>query len=316
MIRLFHRPQVIAKRLIQGFRGFRTRKFLGQVVIADQVYVLILQGLLHLRTGKKIGHALTVHRHVLVADMPDGFHLLVIQGRVIQEHIAFTGFQLIQHPDETGLLLGRGLGGSIIPGIGEIIFLHRLYPIHDRQMIFLGQAAHQLHHLRIETGRSHMAGDMADLGNVLQGHLYLGPGLLLDLGQAPCILQNGQTRVGGIRRHHRQEIAIAIGQAGTMRQRTPFHVIPFAGKRQVKPDIYPRVLPQQPGGLGEPRGDNHNLYTGLHPILIPFHTRYIGGTERPHVIRTDDQAGIRGWLAECRPRSGEQQAAAKDSFYI
>ena len=114
----------------------------------------------------------------------------------------------------------------------------------------------------------------------------------------------------------RQEIAIAIGQAGTMRQRTPFHVIPFAGKRQVKPDIYPRVLPQQPGGLGEPRGDNHNLYTGLHPILIPFHTRYIGGTERPHVIRTDDQAGIRGRLAECRPRSGEQQAAAKDSFYI
>lgn len=80
-----------------------------------------------------------------------------------------------------------------------------------------------------------MAGDMADLGNVLQGHLYLGPGLLLDLGQAPCILQNGQTRVGGIRRHHRQEIAIAIGQAGTMRQRTPFHVIPFAGQRQVKP---------------------------------------------------------------------------------
>ena len=64
-------------------------------------------------------------------------------------------------------------------------------------MIFLGQAAHQLHHLRIETGRSHMTGDMADLGNVLQGHLYLGPSLLLDLGQAPCILQNGQTRVGG-----------------------------------------------------------------------------------------------------------------------
>ena len=82
-----------------------------------------------------------------------------------------------------------------------------------------------------------------------------------------------------------------------MRQRTPFHVIPFAGQRQVKPDIYPRVLPQQSGGLGEPRGDNHNLYTGLHPILIPFHTRYIGGTERPHVIRTVDQAGIRGRLA-------------------
>ena len=57
---------------------------------------------------------------------------------------------------------------------------------------------------------------------------------------------------------------------------TPFHVIPFAGKRQVKPDIYPRVLPQQPGGLGEPRGDNHNLYTGLHPILIPFHALYRG----------------------------------------
>ena len=78
-----------------------------------------------------------------------------------------------------------------------------------------------------------------------------------------------------------------------MGQRTPFHVLPLAGERQVQADIDARILPEQPGSLGEPSGDYHHLDTAFNTFCVALQAGDVRRPERAHVVCPDNQPGMR-----------------------
>ena len=87
-----------------------------------------------------------------------------------------------------------------------------------------------------------MSGQMAELRNAFQRRLYLRAELLLYLLDVPFLLHDGLSRIGGVREHHRVEIAVLVRQAGAVGQRTPLHVLPLAGDDEVQADVQSRIF--------------------------------------------------------------------------
>ena len=158
-----------------------------------------------------------------------------------------------------------------------------------------------------------MARDMAHVRYMLQRHLNLRTRLTLNFCQIPLILTNRLSRISLIGRHHRQEIAILVHKARTLRQRTPLHIIPLAGDGKVQTYIYARILAQQTSCLGKPRRHDHHLNAGLNTILVTLHTSDIRRTERTHIVSTDYQSWII-LLRKCGQRQSRKSCTANKIF--
>ena len=77
-----------------------------------------------------------------------------------------------------------------------------------------------------------------------------------------------------------------------MGQGTPFHVVPLAGEGQVQADINAGVLPEQPGGFGEPSGDSHHFNAGLNTFCVALQAGDVSRPERAHIVCPDNQSGV------------------------
>ena len=264
--------QILIKSDIHLLRCLTAWHRLREIVVTDKLDILILQSQLHALACKEVGNALTVNSYILITDVTNGLHLLVIQCGVVEEHICFASLEFIQHLQETRLLLGRGLAWATITRMIQRIFLCRLCVVNNGEIILLRQTLHQLPNLGCEAERTHMARDMAHVRYMLQRHLNLRTRLTLNFCQIPLILTNRLSRISLIGRHHRQEIAILVHKTRTLRQRTPLHIIPLAGDGKVQTYIYARILAQQTSCLGKPRRHDHHLNAGLNTIFIALHT--------------------------------------------
>ena len=137
LISLLDCRQILLKSDIHLLRCLTARHRLREVVVTDKLDILILQSLLHALACKEVGNTLTVNSYILISDMANGLHLLVIQCGMVEEHICFASLELIQHLQETRLLLGRSLAWATITRMIQRIFLCRLCVVNNGKVILL-----------------------------------------------------------------------------------------------------------------------------------------------------------------------------------
>ena len=229
---------------------------------------------------------------------------------MVQEEVALARLQFLQRSQETGFLVLQRLVRSRITDILEIIFLIRIHAVNARQVVLLGKPEGQFVHFFTESGRSHVPRHVAQLRNILQRRLYLRTELLFNLADVPLMFGERLSRIVGIGLNHRIKVTVLIRQAGTMGQRAPFHVLPFAGQRQVQAHIQSRILLQHLHCFREPGSHRHNLHALGDAVAVSSHTGLVHRMESTHIVNAYYQ--LRGSvLPPCRNRTCHQQASGQ-----
>ena len=75
--------QISVHGLVQLRSSGGAGQALGQLVDGNQLYAFVLNGFPDAGACQQVGHSLAVQRHVLISDVEDGFHFIVVQCRVV-----------------------------------------------------------------------------------------------------------------------------------------------------------------------------------------------------------------------------------------
>lgn len=183
----------------------------------------------------------------------------------------------------------------------------------DGRLYSLGEPLHQLVHFFAETGGEHVSGQMAELRNAFQRRLYLRAELLLYLLDVPFLLHDGLSRIGGVREHHRVEIAVLVRQAGAVGQRTPLHVLPLAGDDEVQADVQSRIFFQHLDGFWIPGCYGHHFHAAGNTRAVGLDAGFVDGMQGTEIVNADDKCRGAG-LSPYRQCSCCEQASGNHVF--
>ena len=123
LVSFLHCIRVFFHSFLQFFRGSATWKSFVNWLM--EISLMPLSSMTCFTRGLvRGGLSLPAGRVLLfVADMKDGSHFFVIQCRMVEEQIPFTGFQFIEGTDEALFFFSRCPARAIISDIGEpVIF--------------------------------------------------------------------------------------------------------------------------------------------------------------------------------------------------
>ena len=221
--------------------------------------------------------------------------------------------QLLQCFDEASLLFFGGSFGAVVPDVGKPVVLGGVHAVDGRQVVFFGEPLHQRVHFFAETGGEQVSGQRAELRNAFQRRLYLRAELLLYLLDVPFLLHDGLSRIGGVREHHRVEIAVLVRQAGAVGQRTPLHVLPLAGDDEVQADVQSRIFFQHLDGFWIPGCYGHHFHAAGNTRAVGLDAGFVDGMQGTEIVNADDKCRGAG-LSPYRQCSCCEQASGNHVF--
>ena len=134
---------------------------------------------------------------------------------------------------------------------------------------------------------AHMRAHVRHLREHRDGCGNLRPKLRRDFLQGPIDIREGGPPISRSGRQKRAEIPVFIRQTGGLRQRAPFHRLPFACQRQVDTDIDRRMLIEKCCRMGRSSARHHHLNAPRDPVRASFQAPNIRGPARPCVVCPD-----------------------------